>query len=85
VRYLHADAASVAMFDGSPFVGELFDAVVCATGANHRMLSTYVNTLRRHGLSIEELAEPAPSPEWADERRDAARLPIYLVARCVRR
>src|SRR5215831_18062661 len=32
-------------------------------GANHRMLSTYVNTLARHGLAIEELAEPEATPD----------------------
>jgi SAM-dependent methyltransferase len=45
-------------------------------GANHRTLSTYLNTLRRHGLWTDELAEPGP----ADER-----YPLFLVARCVKR
>jgi hypothetical protein len=30
-------------------------------GANHRMLSTYLNAFRRHGLWLDELAEPAPT------------------------
>jgi hypothetical protein len=29
-------------------------------GANHRTLSTYLATLRRHGLRLAELAEPLP-------------------------
>ena len=53
-------------------------------GASHRTLSTYLNTLRRHGLTLDELAEPAPPPGWAAARPDAARQPLYLVARFVR-
>jgi hypothetical protein len=33
-------------------------------GTNHRMLSTYLNTTTRHGLDIEQVAEPEPLPEW---------------------
>lgn len=52
-------------------------------GANHRMLSTYVNALARNGLLIEELREPEPDPTWvAAGRADAGRYPVYLVARC---
>lgn len=52
-------------------------------GANHRMLSTYVNSLSRHGLPITAMNEPSPPQEWhTDERREAARLPVFLVARC---
>ena len=52
-------------------------------GANHRTLSTYVNTLARHGLQIEEMAEPRPPAHWlTGERAAASRLPVYLVARC---
>jgi 2-polyprenyl-3-methyl-5-hydroxy-6-metoxy-1,4-benzoquinol methylase len=29
-------------------------------GANHRMLSTYLGTLRRHGLWLDQIAEPLP-------------------------
>ena len=53
-------------------------------GANHRMLSTYVNVLRRYGLWMDQVAEPCPAPEWANERRDAARFPVFLVTRCVK-
>lgn len=52
-------------------------------GANHRKLSTYVNALSRHGLVISAMAEPAAPQEWdTDDRRDAARLPVFLVAHC---
>lgn len=52
-------------------------------GANHRMLSTYINTLSRHGLRLTEMSEPAPPVEWATtDRRDAVRFPVFLVARC---
>jgi len=53
-------------------------------GANHRTLSTYVNALQRHGLSIVELAEPEPEASWTTERPDAAAQPVYLVAACTR-
>jgi SAM-dependent methyltransferase len=52
-------------------------------GANHRTLSTYVNSLSRHGLLLTAVREPSPPSECAtDDRRDAARLPVFLVARC---
>src|SRR3954447_16634109 len=51
-------------------------------GACHRTLATYLNTMRQHGLCLDELREPEPSPDWANSgRRDAARFPVYLVAR----
>jgi SAM-dependent methyltransferase len=53
-------------------------------GANHRMLSTYMNTLVRHGLAIEEIAEPEPSPEWVRAASGEDPVPIYLVVRCRR-
>jgi len=57
-------------------------------GANHRMLSTYVNTLARHGLAIEELAEPEATPDvlarQALAQPGAGSLPMFLVARCAR-
>ena len=52
-------------------------------GANHRTLSTYLATLRRHGLWLDELAEPLPPPDW-DPAHDADRQPVFLVARCVK-
>src|SRR5262249_60755434 len=31
-------------------------------GANHRMLSTYLSTLRQHDLWLDQIAEPLPAP-----------------------
>jgi SAM-dependent methyltransferase len=39
-------------------------------GANHRMLATYINALRRAGLSLEEVAERGSS------------VPVALIVRC---
>ena len=52
-------------------------------GASHRMLSTYVNTLSHHGLVIDHLEEPRPDSQWSERRPDAARLPVFLVARAM--
>jgi SAM-dependent methyltransferase len=52
-------------------------------GGNHRMLSTYLNALRRHGLDVVEVTEPRP--EWTGERADAGRYPVFLVVSCTRR
>lgn len=52
-------------------------------GANHRTLSTYLGTLRRHGLWLDQLAEPLPDPDW-DPAHDADRKPVYLVAALVK-
>ncbi len=52
-------------------------------GANHRMLSTYFGTLRRHGLWLDELAEPIPKPDW-DQAHDADRKPVFLTGRSIK-
>ncbi|MEW9548138.1 class I SAM-dependent methyltransferase [Nonomuraea sp. NPDC050783] len=54
-------------------------------GANHRTLSTYLNTLRRHDLWLDVLSEPEPPAAWSTTRPDAACHPAFLVLRCVRR
>lgn len=52
-------------------------------GANHRMLSTYINSLAKHGLNLIQMGEPVPPIGWATtDRREAARFPVFLVARC---
>ncbi|MFL6078084.1 MAG: class I SAM-dependent methyltransferase [Mycobacteriales bacterium] len=51
-------------------------------GANHRMLSTYLNALHRHGLDPVEVTEPRP--RWMGERAESGRHPVFLVARCTR-
>jgi SAM-dependent methyltransferase len=52
-------------------------------GANHRMLSTYLNALRRYNLWLDHIAEPCPTPDW-DPAHDADRKPIHLVARAIK-
>src|SRR5687768_9884691 len=53
-------------------------------GANHRMLSTYLNTFARHQLVMEEIAEPPPPSDWLTEPPHNGPVPIYLVGRCRR-
>src|SRR5262249_58424134 len=53
-------------------------------GANHRMLSTYLNSLAAHGLTLEEAAEPPPGPKWEQRLPGAAPVPLYLAGRCRR-
>lgn len=57
-------------------------------GSNHRTLSTYLNSLVRHNLTIEEVAEPAPGPRMRARQLaaqpDAGPLPMFLVVRCRR-
>lgn len=53
-------------------------------GANHRMLSTYLNTLAKHHLLVEELAEPLPPADWFAEPPHTGAVPVYFVARCKR-
>jgi 2-polyprenyl-3-methyl-5-hydroxy-6-metoxy-1,4-benzoquinol methylase len=57
-------------------------------GSSHRTLSTYLNSLVRHHLTIEEAAEPEPGTH-VRERQLAAQpgagpLPMFLVVRCRR-
>lgn len=58
-------------------------------GSNHRMLSTYVNALVRHGLAIEEAAEPEAMADMlarqAVAQPGAGPLPTFLILRCARR
>jgi len=50
------------------------------------MISTYVNALVRHRLSIEEVAEPALDPDLRARQLaalpDADPVPIFFAARC---
>lgn len=47
-------------------------------GANHRTLSTYLNGLRRHGLTLAILTEPEPDAEWAARKPGSAAVPVHL-------
>jgi SAM-dependent methyltransferase len=53
-------------------------------GANHRMLSTYLNALVEHGLAPERVAEPIPVGNWLDAKPSADLVPVFLVVRCRR-
>jgi 2-polyprenyl-3-methyl-5-hydroxy-6-metoxy-1,4-benzoquinol methylase len=53
-----------------------------AVGANHRTMSTYINTLRLQGLVLDALDEPRPEPAWTIQRPAAALRPVYLVLTC---
>lgn len=63
--------------------GEARSALRRQVGANHRMLSTYLNTLRSHDLWLDRVAEPPPAADW-DPAHDADRKPLYLVARAIK-
>jgi SAM-dependent methyltransferase len=51
-------------------------------GANHRMVSTYLNALRSHGFVLDEIAEPPPSSSPTPGRPNLSRYPMFLVVRC---
>lgn len=53
-------------------------------GANHRMVSTYVNTLLGLGLMPDRVEEPEPSGDWALKWPNATTLPVYLVIGCTK-
>ena len=48
-------------------------------GANHRMLSTYMNVFARNGLLVEEIAEPQLTPDWLAVAPSTGPVPVYLV------
>jgi 2-polyprenyl-3-methyl-5-hydroxy-6-metoxy-1,4-benzoquinol methylase len=54
-------------------------------GANHRMLSSYLNTLAQHRLVIEKIVEPLPPSDWLAVSPKVGPVPVYLVGRCQRR
>lgn len=50
-------------------------------GTSHRILSTYLNTLREHDLWLDRIVEPEPTAGW-DPTHVADRQPVFLAARC---
>lgn len=69
--------------EGHWTAGEARSELRRQVGASHRMLSTYLNALRAHGLWLDRMAEPLPEPHW-DPAHDADRKPVYLVARSLK-
>jgi ubiquinone/menaquinone biosynthesis C-methylase UbiE len=54
-------------------------------GSTHRMLSTYLNVLREHGLAFDRVLEPRPDADWVRRKNPSDDLvPVFLVARCRR-
>ena len=53
-------------------------------GANHRMLSTYLNQLVDHGLVLDRMVEPKPNIAWQQRLPGGTPVPVYFVARCRR-
>jgi 2-polyprenyl-3-methyl-5-hydroxy-6-metoxy-1,4-benzoquinol methylase len=53
-------------------------------GANHRTLSTYLNALIEHGLTVERVAEPEPERGWFEAKGGGEPVPLYFVVRCRR-
>jgi SAM-dependent methyltransferase len=54
-------------------------------GANHRMLSTYLNAFVRFGFAVDECREPPPPEDWTSRNPLAATRPVFLVARFLKR
>jgi SAM-dependent methyltransferase len=53
-------------------------------GANHRTLSTYLNTLHHHGFTLTHTTEPRPRLDPTSPRRPMVRYPVFLVMKWVR-
>jgi SAM-dependent methyltransferase len=53
-------------------------------GANHRTLGTYLNELRRHGLSVEHVSEPEGDKDWLEAKHADEAVPLFLVVRCAK-
>ena len=51
-------------------------------GANHRMLSTYLNALALHGFVLTSMLEPPGPDEWRSAAPGEDPVPVFLVARC---
>ena len=54
-------------------------------GANHRMLSTYLNLLTEQGLVLDRVVEPRPGPDWEQRLPGGTPVPVFLAVRCIRR
>lgn len=54
-------------------------------GANHRMISTYLNALTGHGLAIDAVVEPMTPENWLTANPEMDPVPVFLIIRCVKR
>jgi ubiquinone/menaquinone biosynthesis C-methylase UbiE len=54
-------------------------------GANHRMISTYLNALTGHGLAIDAVVEPMTPENWLTANPEMDPVPVFLALRCVKR
>jgi len=50
-------------------------------GANHRMLSTYLNALTRRGLVLDSMIEPPVPDNWRSTAPNKDPVPTFLAAR----
>lgn len=54
-------------------------------GSNHRMLSSYLNSVTGHGLALDQVTEPAPGSQMSQRcPPGTAPVPFYLAARTIR-
>jgi SAM-dependent methyltransferase len=51
-------------------------------GSNHRMLSTYLNALVLHGLTLDAVVEPPPPAAWVSGKPDKDLAAAFLAMRC---
>ena len=53
-------------------------------GANHRMLSTYLNTLRQTGFMIDQIREPQPAQAGTVALPGYRIIPAFMLVRCTK-
>jgi SAM-dependent methyltransferase len=70
--------------EGHWTAGDVLSTLRRQVGANHRMISTYLNALRRNDLWLDRASEPEPDQQWSQKRQDAGRGPVYFAARCLK-
>jgi hypothetical protein len=85
---MSSDVSSICRLHHSAYTTVAADAELSTlrrqVGANHRMVSTYLNTLHRHGLWLDQMSEPAPAEQWSRSRPGTGRVPVYLAAICLK-